>query len=250
MFGDTIQVFERDKGAWDPSRRTPKGIGYSKYLYSSYENGKRGDSFEWFLAKEVDGNCAPVLRKIAAFKGQENMTKNEAAHLAHFIAFAAARAPFLMDFVEAQHLAKQPTDDSLVRAWCAHVGLVYDENAEKKLLKKSLFKAIDKIAHAWRERVMTGQFWFIRAPREAPFITSDWPVLGDKLGEHWGITFPVSSEIALVAGTFPGLRVDNPGYDDVRKLNLRTMSRAKRFIVCHQKSFPGDEMLEKWAAVS
>ena len=34
MFGNSIKVFERDKGAWDKAPRTPKGIGWAWDLYS------------------------------------------------------------------------------------------------------------------------------------------------------------------------------------------------------------------------
>lgn len=246
MFGDSVRVFEKKTGHWDTNRRTPRGIGWGRHLYAAWDlRGNRHDRFEQFLAKHVDDRCADALKK-AAIEPQ-NLTPIEYQSVAHFIAFAAARSWGLMDRVQQQQKATRKTDDALVKSWCESVNMPFDEDSESKMLKDSLLRAIDVCAHKWRERLLAAKWSVLSVPREAPFITSDWPAFASTEGEHWVVTFAVSSQVAFLVSNHPDSGFPNPGPEDVRAVNLRTMARATRFIVCHKDSFPGDEELPRWA---
>jgi hypothetical protein len=173
------------------------------------------------------------------------LTDSDYWPLAHFIAFAAARTRRLMDHVAQCH---EKTDESVVRAWSEGVGLPFTEESEKWMLKDSLLTAMVRHAVELREKLLSAHWSFLRVPRETPFITSDWPVLTSTEGDSWVQTFAVSSEVAFLISNDPGATFRNPGPEDVRAVNVNTMSMAERFVVCHKDSFPGDEKLSEWAS--
>jgi hypothetical protein len=246
MFSDSIRVFEKKTGRWDPNRRTPNGVGWERHLYTGWDDeGNRHDKFERFLGKHVDDRSSNALKKAAV--DPENLTGNDYAHLAHFIAFAAGRSRGIMEHVERDHNARQKRDDPLVKAWCELVGIPFNDDSESKMVRESLFRAIDINAHKWRNKLLSGKWSVLKVPRETPFITSDWPALASTEGELWVLTFAVSSEVAFLISNHPDSGFPNPGPEDVKAVNLRTMARATRFIVSHKDSFPGDEALTEWS---
>jgi hypothetical protein len=246
MFSDNIRVFEMKIGRWDPGRRTPNGVGWGRHLYSSWDlDGTRHDRFEQFLTENVDTVCADVMKKAAV--GFEGLAGDDYGHLAHFMGYLAARSRGLIDNIQQEHRAKREKDDWLVKAWCAQVGIKFDDTAEDKMLKDSLLRAVDDRASAWRDKLLSGRWAFMKAPRNDPFITSDWPVFGRDEGEYWFVTFAISSEVATLVSNHPKARFQ-PGPEAVRAVNVNTMVRASRFIVCPKESFPGDEHLATWAS--
>jgi hypothetical protein len=60
------------------------------------------------------------------------------------------------------------------------------------------------------------------------------------------LTFPISSEIALLTSNHPDIGIPQCGVENIKKINDRTLFRATRFVVCHKDSFPGEEMLGEW----
>jgi hypothetical protein len=82
-----------------------------------------------------------------------------------------------------------------------------------------------------------------------PLITTDWPAFGRKFGQNEEfavLSFPVSSEVALVMCNHPGFGLPGDLVRNVVEMNTERLHKAKNFVVCHQDSFPGDKLLNKW----
>ena len=81
-------------------------------------------------------------------------------------------------------------------------------------------------------------------------FSSDWPVFaqrdndGDK--EIRFVSFPISSEVAVLINDGGSIRRDVDPIDGVRAINYQTLERAQEFVICHQESFPGDDLLAEW----
>jgi hypothetical protein len=248
LFGDKLQVFVRRNNKWQWEERTPNGIGHSKNLYTGWDDsGKPHDSFEQFLSKEVDDKCASALKKAAT--APEDLDRTDFQYLAHFIAFAAARSRGIMEHAwDERKLNQGKQDDQLVKAWCKHVGVRFTDDSENQMLKTSLFKAVDINASKWRRKLLENTKWStLKAPPETPLVTSDWPAAAETQGSWWILTFAVSSEVAFLVSNNPESGFPELGPALVRAFNMRTMARAQRFVACHQRSFPGDDVLEEWA---
>ena len=249
MFGDSLRVFERKTGRWDPHRRTPSGIGHARHLYSSWSiQGKRGDGFEQFLATSIDTPCADAMKKTAV--DPSSIDDEERQLVARFIGFAAARTRNLLEKTESYHLESDPTEEWLLREWCKLTQKEFKKkDSDRELLRDSLFRAAISCGVKWTERILAGKWHFLRTTRNAPFVVSDWPAAGILEAGHWLLTFPISSEVALLASSHPDVGFPSGGTaEDVRSVNLRTIYRGTRFIVCHKDSFPGDDCLSKWTA--
>jgi len=246
MFGDSLRVFEQKTGRWDPNRRTPKGIGWSRFLYSSYNlAGERVDDFERFLSEYVDTPCAEPMKKAAA--NPENLTEEERVLIALFVGFAAARTRNLIEAVEQKRLESDPTDEELLKLWCDAIKKPLTSDTDRQLLRSTLFRAVVVCAVTWQQRILPWKWHFMRASRENPFITTDWPAAGTFDNGHYLLTFPISSEVALLTSSHPEVGIPNRGIQDIRGINARTLWRSTRFVVCHKDSFPGDEALPGWA---
>ena len=152
-----------------------------------------------------------------------------------------------LEKVELDQLRSDPTDEWLLQEWCKLIGKPFSPSADRELLRSSLFRAAIFVATVWMERILPWKWQFLRTTRDHPFIVSDWPASGTKDIGHWLLTFPISSEIAILTSSHPGVGFPHGGtVADVRAINIRTMHKAKRFVVCHKNSFPGDDELGAW----
>jgi hypothetical protein len=61
------------------------------------------------------------------------------------------------------------------------------------------------------------------------------------------LSFPISSEVALVTSDHPGFHVPDNLIENVAVINRQTIAKASIFVVGHKTSFPGDECLKEWA---
>ena len=159
----------------------------------------------------------------------------------------------MMDSTREGYFEKPPTEElddleQVVRMWCAITNQTFSEKSIRDFLKPSQMGAIIIWATSIRDRLLRWKWTFIRASRQNPFITSDWPVFAqhDAEGDIRFVSFPISSEVALLINSSAEIRSDIDPYDGVRVLNRQTMDRAQHFIICHQDSFPGDTELKDW----
>jgi Protein of unknown function (DUF4238) len=247
MFGKAIRVFDRKNAAWDKAPRTPKGVGWEWDLHSwTNYDGQAVDDFEQFLTEQVDTPAAPALRKAAT--GHEHLTEKDRELIALFIGFAGARCRELMNTCETAYFKEMPDEK---HADLAEVAALWSDAVKKPLTERDVVRggfldAIHSCALLLRDQILTLTWQFIRTPRQLPFVVSDWPVWRQKFGTFSIVSFPISSEIALVMSDCPDFGVPDDPIKNVIEMNKQTIDRARSFIVCHQDSFPGDENLKSW----
>ncbi len=247
MFGKNLFVYKRETHKWDI--RTTKGIGWFPYLYTMFDDfGERTDYFEKFLADHIETPIAPIIKKAATIPEKLNYIERE--KIALFIGITAARIPSMVNKTLDEYFDKLPVDDiaeleGLVKLWCSITGLNYTTKSKNEFMKPSVFGAILIWAASLRDRLIKWNWTFNRTTRNQPFITSDSPVFAQKQGNIRLVTFPISSEIAVVICNtrFPNNRDTE---NDVIAMNRGTMEGAKEFIICHMNSFPCDTFLKQW----
>lgn len=155
-----------------------------------------------------------------------------------------------MKGVLATHLEARAEDDraeldTLVKNWCEHMGNPHDSKSHAEFFKPSSFGAIGVWSKSIQRRLLQWQWHFAHATRDQPFVTSDRAVLmqWDRTHNVRLVTFPVSSEVALVinnGGRFCG---DRDPLMNVRAMNRGTMDHATEFVVSCRQRFPCDEYL-------
>lgn len=248
MFSNKICVYERKTGKW--SIRTPKGVGWFPHLYSIFdEEGERTDSFEKFLNDYIETPTAPAMKKAA--QAPDSLTRGEKQAIAMFIGLTYARTPAVMQTTLEDYFSKLPVNEvidieGLVKIWCHVSNQSYTNQSRSEFLKPSLFFGILVWAASLRDRLLSWNWHFVHTTRDLPFITSDWPVFMQKEKRVHFVSFPISSETALIVWSAGKLRENLNCFQNVIAMNRQTLVRACEFVVCHQNSFPGDELLPKW----
>ncbi len=244
MFSDKLHVYDLQKRRWKTC--TPNGVGWFPYLYSMIDmKGNRTDEFDQFLKLNVEDPAAPAMKKLATGGA---IDAKERSAVALFIALTFARSPAVMNGVLAEHLdgldpAARSESDDLVKQWCHWTEKPYGSKSHGEFLKPSTFGAIWVWSQSLQLRLLQWQWRLVRTTRDRPFVTSDQPVFAQKQDGVQLVTFPVSSEIALIminGGQFSEARdLTNEAF----AMNRQTVARATEFVVCFKDSFPGDNYL-------
>jgi hypothetical protein len=211
--------------------------------------GTRTDDFDQFLKQQVEDPAAPALRKLAV---GGTLDPGERAAVALFIALTAARSPEMMNGVVTEHLvglapAARAELDELVHLWCGWTGKPYDSKSHSEFLKPSGFGAIWVWSQGLQSRLLEWEWHLVRTTRERPFVTSDRPVFAqmDREQDVRLVSFPVSSELALVVVSGGQFNEARDKTREVWALNRQTMDRAGEFVVACGEAFPADEFLER-----
>jgi hypothetical protein len=215
-------------------------------------DGTRTDAFDRYIKLRVEDPAAPAFKKLASGGSLDDA---ERAAVAMFIALTAARSPELISAATEDHLnALADYDraelDGLVRLWCDWTQRPYDQKAYNEFLKPSSFGGMWLWSESLQRRFLQWEWHFVHTTRDLPFVTSDRPVLlqWDRTHGVRLVTFPVSSEVALVivaAGQFNEARDRSM---EARAMNRGTMDRASEFVVACKESFPGEEYLARRTA--
>jgi hypothetical protein len=245
LFSDNLCVYDVRKRRWE--KRTPEGVGWFPHLYSTIGmDGIRRDDFDQYLKRYVEDPAAPALKTLAT---GGKLDEAERAAVAMFIALTATRSPGRMSRTLEAYLSglceKTRTElDILVRHWCELTRQPYGDKAYNEFLKPSALGAIWSYSQSLQRDLLQWQWSLVQTIGDRPFVTSDCPVLAQRAnGQDVGlVTFPVSSEVALV--------ITNGQFNEVRDcsiqasvMNQRTIARATEFVVACRPSFPGDEFL-------
>ena len=246
VFSDKLCVYDIRKRCWE--RRTPNGVGWFPHLCSMIDmQGDRRDDFDQFLKLNVEDPAAPALKKLAM---TEALDANERSAVALFVALTAARSPELMNSVMTDHLGKlSPGDraglDALVKRWCDWTGRRYGPKSHEEFLKPSSFGAIWIWSQSLQRRLLQWEWHLVYTTRDRPFVTSDRPVLAewDRDQDLRLVTFPVSSEVALIVIAGGRFNEARDRTKEVLAMNRQTMDRATEFVVACKQSFPADEYL-------
>ena len=246
MFSENLCVYDMRARRWE--RRTPDGVGWFPHLCSTLDmDGNRTDEFDQFLKLHVEDPAAPALREMATGGVLDH---DERSAVALFIALTAARSPEMMKGVLRSHLdGLAPVEstelDELVRQWCDWTGRPHDSRAHGEFLKPSSFGAVWIWSCSLQHRLLEWDWHLVHTARERPFVTSDRPVFAqwDPGQDTRLVTFPVSSEVALVVirgGQFNEAR--DPSVE-AAAMNRQTVDRASEFVVACRYGFPGDALL-------
>lgn len=246
MFSDNLNVYDMRKQRWE--RRSPDGVGWFPHLCSMIDmEGNRTDDFDQFLKQQVEDPAAPALRKLAT---GELLDLNERAAVALFIALTFARSPDLMNGISTTHIgglstAERAELDELVKLWCGWTSKAYDSKSHSEFLKPSSFGAIWVWSQSLQRRLIEWEWHMIQTSRDRPFVTSDCPVFA-----HWDreqdtrlVSFPVSSEFALVVINGGQLNERRDRANKAATINRHTLDRATEFVVGCKEVFPGVEFL-------
>ncbi len=246
LFSDNLCVYDVRRRRWE--KRTPEGVGWFPHLCSMIElDGTRTDAFDQYLKLHVEDPAAPALKRLATGGSLEAA---ERAAVAMFIALTAARSPALMNSILDANLndladGDRAELDALVSLWCGWTGKPYGPDSHAEFLKPSSFGAIWIWSQSLQRRLLQWEWHLVRTTRDQPFVTSDRPVLAqwDRTQDVRLVTFPVSSELALViiaGGQFNEARDCST---QASVMNRGTIARATEFVVACRPSFPGDEFL-------
>lgn len=246
MFSDNLCVYDMGKQRWE--KRSPDGVGWFPHLCSMIDmEGNRTDEFDQYLKQKVEDPAVPALKKLAT---GGILDGNGRTAVALFIALTAARSPEMMKDAMRGHLgslapANRAELDDLVTLWCGWTGKLYDLKSHSEFLKPSSFGAIWIWSQSLQCRLLEWDWHLVSTTRERPFVTSDRPVFAqwDRAQDLRMVSFPVSSEIALIiidGGQFNEARDRT---NEVCAINRQTMDRASEFIVACKETFPADDSL-------
>ena len=248
MFSDNLLVYDLRKLRWDQC--TPNGIGWFPHLCSMIDmDGNRTDEFDQFLKQTVEDPVAPALKKMAR---ADTVDANERSAIALFIALTAARSPNMMAGVLKDYVQKLPSNeqeelDTLVRRWSDWTGRPYGPTSRDEFLKPSSFGAVWIWARSLQHRLLQWQWHLLHTTRTRPFVTSDRPVFAqwDRNQDVRLVSFPVSSEVALIVISGGELNDNRDRVQEVHALNRQTTCHATDFVVACAEMFPGGEVLPK-----
>lgn len=246
MFSDNLCIYDMRKLRWE--RRSPNGVGWFPHLYSMIDmEGNRVDDFDQYLKQKVEDPAAPALKKLAT---GDVLDASERSAVALFIAITAARSPELMNSVMTQHLGGlAETDrtelDDLVKRWCHWTGKPYGSKSHSEFLKPSSFGGIWIWSQTLQRRLLQWDWHLVNTTRERPFVTSDRPVWAqwDRDQDVRLVSFPVSSEIALIIITGGRFNEARDRTNEVFAMNRQSMDRASEFVVACKETFPADDFL-------
>jgi hypothetical protein len=250
MFSDNLCVYDIRKRRWE--RRSPDGVGWFRHLCSMIDaEGNRRDDFDQFLKLNVEDPAAPALKKLAT---GETIDGSERSAVALFVALTVARSPELMNSALAGYLDKLSTGDrqeldALVKPWGDRTGKSYGAKSHSEYLKPSILGGILAFSQNLQDRLLQWEWRLVRTTRDRPFVTSDWPVFmwRDRERDAGFVTFPVSSEVALIVIAGGQFNEARDRAKEVYEMNRRTMGRASEFVVACRECFPADDLLTRHA---
>jgi hypothetical protein len=252
MFSDNLCVYEFAKRTWDTTR-TPKGVGWSPHLCSMLDmDGSRTDQYDQFFKVQIEDPAAPAMRKLAV---GEQISDAEREAVALFVGLTYARGPDLLNGVTTQYLGELDESqrkelDQFTKQWCEITNKDIDQNSLAHFVKPGVLMAIWVWSKSIQQRLIRWKWRLIRTTREMPFVTTDRPLMAEReVDQDVGlVTFPVSSEIALMMFTGGVLNPNRDPAEEIRQINLRSIYGAKRFVIACRNAFPGDDALAKRAA--
>lgn len=241
---DNLCVYDIRKHRWE--RRTPDGVGWYRHLCSFIDmRGSQRDDFDQFLKLNVEDPAAPIFSKLAT-GGTIEVTDRR--HVALFLALTAFRSSELMNSFMTHHLGELvQTDraklDADVRRWCDITGKPYGSKSHFEFKKPGMFEAIWKSVQRIQCQLLQLEWHWVHTTRDRPFVTSDRPVFAHREQDVCFVSFPASSEVALIVITDGKFNEALYRTKEAYMLNRRMMERASEFIVACKESFPADDYL-------
>ncbi|MHC4714438.1 MAG: DUF4238 domain-containing protein [Planctomycetota bacterium] len=244
--GYQVRAFFKNCG-WKRTNVTK--VGCETHLYTLGRSIDQQDySVEHFLER-IDNPRKSGLEGLS--RNPSALSDEQREAIASFLAFMTMRSPSTVDSVIRKYnmQPKKAIDEAYVRETCRDAGLDYSRDIHNDVMRREYFHKALSWCACQRKRLLGGHWIVFCTTRQKPFITSDWPTYGmrDELRGPWVVSFPVSSEVALmITCGARGFEIRQATDGEVVDINRRTMAGAERFVVCHQESFPGDDALAQW----
>lgn len=221
------------------------------------EAGTETDQFEDFL-QSIETEAAPVLQRCGA--SPQSISDDDKVSLAYFLALLVSRSPRCINFasdVASKIVMKviDSTTESDRRAVEEATGIAFPAHVDWNkftltVSKHTILAGSLEFAQVVARKLLDLTWTFLVTTDDCPFITTDWPALITSRDEHQirCATLPISSKVAVLVrhGGIDGL-IQAPA-PDVEKINLRSLFRARAFVLCRKDSFLGDQHLASWAA--
>jgi hypothetical protein len=251
----------------------PENTGVIGHFYTMEDDeGRKRFELEQMLS-DVEGKASPVIKKLAA---KADITADERAELALFLALAMARTPDLIDSIKATNadMVKRFTKVSF-----ANVKRVMDsmrgkpdaptseEELEKEAKELVEFVKSDQYEittnHRWAvgmgmriafsiAPILAGRNWLVqhRDSENKSFVTTDAPLIlttvEPRKNTFWGIgfanadalvMFPLTDSCALLIFGSNGNFVHSTiGTEKIRIFNLMLADRCQRFVVGREEA--------------
>ena len=180
--------------------------------------------------------------------------------IAYFLALLVSRSPRCINFAsdvasKAVMNAVDSATESDRRAVEEATGIPFPADVDWNeftltVSKHTILAGSLGFAQVVAQKLLDLTWTFLVTTDDCPFIATDWPALITSSDEHQirDATLPISSKVAVHVrnGGIDGL-VQAP-VPDVEKMNLRSLFRARAFVLCRKDSFLGDHHLTSWAA--
>ncbi len=251
-----------DKARGKVNQSSPRDAGRRRHYHSIPKiNGTVDTSVEDGLAK-VEGQAAPVLRKLMA---GEILDNRERSIVSYFIALMMVRVPTFRDGMEKFKAAVVKDVAQLMAQRGAFDSIPVPEDARESIakVKKAMCQgefevivrphaSLDVLPAARRlAEVLHRMTWVLLEARgKTRYVVSDNPVTfvdpGDPKGQRpvdlrdrtIEVTFPLSATLALMAGWAGDGDIYRKRVTEnmVREVNRRTVAGASRFVYASEKS--------------
>jgi hypothetical protein len=265
-----LRLWIIDKEGGEPYPSTPRDAGLQKHFYSftTPEGTRDSDTVEDALAL-IENDAAPVWRKVVA---REPMTNAERSIVAVFLSILMTRVPRYRENIEKLTAEVVKRSNKIMASHVAFPEWLANKSRERgkpmsvvEARKAAEFLRSDRydvtVHPVWTLTTISGEFakafhamnWiFLVARGKHRFVTSDNPLFyadpsfNDQaplyrgvglMSEYIEVTCPISRDIALLASWAeypkPYLSVTD---SLVKKINLRTIFAASRFVYSSQRS--------------
>ncbi len=236
-----------------------KSAAWEKYYYCLEDPAHPEYRFEIeeFLGNSIEGPASPIIDKLDA---EIELSPEEKAHLALYVAFQKTRVPFFEKFsnqlaekMDKEALLKTLRDEALFERFMSESAEKY-KTWKKVPSREELIRTIEENrvkmeyprAHSLKTMLQlslplgdlyTQCQWTLLEAKESSFITSDNPAVtislarkeGGMLGET---TFPLSPRHCVLIDQETGGRfmITEESLDGVREINRRTLLHATRYL--------------------
>ena len=261
------------KNEEEPRPQTPVNTGIEKHLYNvKRSDGSVDDSIEKELLSLIDGEAAPIIKKLIDTKAR--LEHDDIFNIALFLSFMETRVPksiqasreigeatsiyMLKDLAnhpdDIQKLLNEARQESIIEGDMTvdiFQNLLNDLENRYKISfdRKYATGASLSSSVAIFQQLINMNWCLCRAPSNTYFITSDYPlvcfVLNDdgsaKFGGGFGlpnaeVTFPLSPTKCLYLDRKHRHRYKAISKTNLQEINKRTAWAAERFIISHIRS--------------
>ena len=261
-----LAVYDRESN--ELRLQKPENTGVIGHFYTMEDDqGRKRFEVEQMLS-DVEGKAGPIIRKLAA---KADITAEERADFAVFLALALVRTPDMIDSVKMVNadMVKLMTQVAVADVERAKASIrrrpgapTSEEELEKKATELVEFVQADQYKittnHRWAVGIAVAQFpviasilgdrdWLVlhRDSEKRSFVTADAPLVlttvEPRENNFYGVGFANADALVmfpltdactiLIFGSDGGLRHETIGPEQIRRMNLMVADRCQRFVI-------------------